>query len=490
MRTGGRLLLLVLLGGLLLRLTPLLLAEPGTLAGGPDAWYHLRRAQLAAAGQPLTFDAWTGFPFGNTCHWPQGYALLLGVAYRAGGITGVAAVPVLAGLLALAAALPVLRQRFGDGAWYPLLLVSLGPAALFPTLWSAIDHHCLEILCSVLAVAGLAVPDWRGGVTLVATVLLAYGSIPSWPLLAVLAAAGYAARLLPPRAAALLLLAAAFALLAGTSAYLSDPWLDTVAETKPLLSTAALFRAVVALSPGVLLLPLAVLWWGRDLGNGAAAGLLALTLLALPLTVIETRFAYFLVLPTAAAVAETLRWLQRRGVRRAVVVLLGVFCLLPLVRGLGELPQWVEDMPAVRALAQQLHTLLPPAGDPLRPLTRPAYGVAARWDAGHHLLAAGIPVAANPFHTSAAGRVLAHDVMLAAPETATALADAHGIRVLVLDDMVRSGYAGVADSGRRAPLPQSLWARLYAAGDTTVGWRKAAEFDGEISRVQVWTRGL
>ncbi len=490
MRTSARLLLCLLAGGLLLRLTPLLLAESGTLAGGPDAWYHLRRAQLVAAGQPLTFDAWTGYPFGNTCHWPQGYALLLGTAYRAGGIAAVAAVPLLAGLLALAAALLVFRQRFGGGAWYPLLLLALAPALLFPTVYSAIDHHCLEVLCSVLVLAGLAVPGWRGAVLLVAAVLLAYGSIPSWPLIAALAVAGYAACRLPPRVAVLLVLLAALALLAGTSVYLSDPWLDTVAETRPMLSVAALFRAVVALSPGVLLLPLAVLWWGRDMRDGVAAGLLTLTLLALPLQVIETRFAYFLVLPSAAAAMETLRWLRQRNVRPGPVVLLGVFCLLPSLRGLGELPQWVEDMPAVRAIARQLHTLLPPAGDPLQPQTRPAYGVAARWDWGHHLLAiGGLPVAASPFHTGAAGRVLAHDLMFAVPETANALADAHGIRVLLLDDMVQSGYAGVADSGMRAPLPQSLWARLYVAGDTTLGWCRVAELDGDRSRVQVWTRG-
>lgn len=472
------------------------------LVGGPDAYYHLRRARLAAYGADMTFDHWTDYPAGSVIHWPQTYDRLLGFFYGNifnCGLLFMKLVPVAAGMLAVLAGWLVLRRRFGDLAWYPLLVLALAPAAVFPTVYAAIDHHCAEILFSLLALAGIAV----GGKIRFPVMLLAltgaWASAPSWPFIAALLVAGNATHYLPARAALVALLLVAVGLLAGSSIYLADPWLAAVAEAQPLLSAGTLFRAVVALSPGFLMLPVACLWWWRARHDGAAAGLLAMTMLALPLTLIEARFTIFLILPAAAALMETMRWLYQRGARQGALVM-AALCLLPLARGLAELPDWAQDVPGAFTTARWLrqHVVVVPRyglqhpawpGDLGQPQIQPAFGVAARWDWGHHLLAVGdIPVAANPFHTGVGGRNLAHGIFFSDPATATALADSANIRVLALEDFAASGYANHYRDAGNVPLYRSLWYRLYYDGADTLGWRLRGAFTADGVKVQIWTR--
>ena len=391
-------------------------------------------------------------------------------------------------MLALIVVIPLLSRRYGFLAWYPLLVMALAPAHVFPTSYAAIDHHCLELLFSLLAVAGLAAGGWSGIAIMAAALAGAWASVPSWPLPVAVILAGLAVQRLPSWSAAAALLLVTGGFLAASAFYLLDPWLSAVAEAQPLLSVGAFFRAIVALSPGFLLLPAAALWWWRARQERAAAGLLAATAIALPLVFIEARFVLFLTLPAAAALMETLRWLHGRGARKSAV-LLAVLCLLPLGRGLAELPEWSRDIPGAAATARYLLEFVPGvAGDPGQPLSTPDYGVAARWDWGHHLLAlSGIPVAANPFHTGAAGRALAHGIFFRDPATATALADSTAIRILVLEDFAASGYADRYRDAGNVPLYLSLWYRLYYDNDQSLGWRLNGKstVDGTI---QVWVR--
>lgn len=472
------------------------------LAGGPDAFYHLRRAEIAAEGALPARDLWTDFPWGQEIHWPPLYDLLLGGVLRAAGPAALVLLPVLLGAAAVLLLAPWARGLLGGGASYALLAYALLPAAAYPTVLGALDHHGFEAFLFVAALAGAARGDMTGLSVAAAAVALSAASVPAWPVSAAAALLALLLRFAPAGGAGAALAAAAAAAgalalpLAGR-AYLGDPWMHDIGEAQPLVASGRdLLRAVVALSPGFLLIPLALALWWRRRAEPAASAALAAAAVALPLALLGARFTIYLAVPAALALAESAAWAARRHGRR-VAILLAAVALLPPVRGLAEIPTWPADpSPALAAALDAIRTGTPPAGDDRDPLATPAWGVAAAWDLGHHVLALGRrPATANPFHVGRAGRIAAHRVLFSPPAGGTAAADALRVRCLLLTNLVATGYAGAYRLPGGPPPIESLFGRLYYRGEAGLGWSalhvsdETLDFEGRrVPVVQVWVR--
>jgi hypothetical protein len=507
------------------------------ILGGTDSFYHLRRAELAAAGRLESFDAWTNYPFGQVIHWPRLYAEILGRTLEAGGETALLILPIVFGLATLAAL--ALWARPLLGSWVPaaLMAAAVSPALSFPTTAGAIDHHGLEgfLAAAVLGAAG------RGGrkELIAACLLLAFGllTVPTAPILLLPVIVILAIRRWPPLAGYLFSGAFIITTIAmiplSERLFLGDPWIIHARETKPLFASwRDLARAVVTLGPGLLLLPLAVtLWWRRrggrrpsralgDLrhpvaaedtrscsaggaregalrrrGEGVAAAALAATATFLPMALFAERFVAFLAIPCVLSLAESARWFATRRGRGKAIALLGL-TLMPMIRGSLEIRE-LEPAPSssVAEAIRFLREETPPAGDPLQPEECPAYGVVSSWDLGHQVLALGLrPAVANAFHHGRAGRELARTILFLDHIEGSRIADRHGIRYLLLTDL------HPLESWRRPgdpPMATSLFGRLYLLADQSLGWRcvftshETFTFeDKERPAVQVWERHL
>jgi hypothetical protein len=485
------------------------------LAGGPDAYYQLRRAELAAEGTLASFDAWTNFPDGDHIHWPSPYAHLLGGALNGAGAFGLLIVPVLAGLAAIAVFSWLARRlAAGDSRTcsheFATLAYAILPAAVYPTVFGAIDHHCLEglLLLGAIAVAGSGRDDdrqgtlWRGvGGILVGGLGAAF--ITTWPIASAASAATTGVRLCrKPGALALILLAAALAVPVAGWSYFSTPWFAEIEEARPLIRNGRdFFKAVVMLSPGFALFPWAIFRWVRRhvapaAESGAAAAALAATAVAIPLALLQARFLVVLAVPAALAIGEVAAAArQRYGVRPALFFM--IVSLLPIGRGLAEIPMWKPDpLPGVHNALVFLRDKTPPAGEFLDPSTRPAYGVVAAWDLGHHILALGMrPAVANAFHTGVTGRDAADGILFSDTATATALADSVGARYLFLTNLVTGSYAREHRSENQPPTIEGLYGRLYLRGEAGIGWRLVYAShsgftfeDTQVPWVQIWER--
>jgi asparagine N-glycosylation enzyme membrane subunit Stt3 len=473
------------------------------LAGGPDAYYQLRRAELAAAGTLSSQDAWTNFPDGDQVHWPLAYAHLLGGALRGVGAVGLLLVPVLGALAALALFSFHARRLEPDSAEYSTLVFAIVPAAVFPTVLGAIDHHCLEGLFFIGAITAAGSGDGGSRMAVLSRGALGIGIgalgaafITAWPVACVAAAATAGLRLIrnPLGGGFVLLVAALIVPMAGWS-YFATPWFSEIEEAQPLIrGVTDIFKAMVMLSPGFILFPIAIAaWWRR---RDAAAAALAATAVALPLALLQTRFLVILAVPAALAMGTAASLARGRyGWRPAVFIAL--VSLLPVGRGLSEIPQWKPDpLPDVHNAYIFLRDKTPSAGDYLDPASRPRYGVAAAWDLGHHILALGMrPAVANAFHTGATGRDSTHLILLSDAATATALADSIGVRYLFLTNLSIDGYARNHRKADQPPVMESLYGRLYLRGEPRLGWRLVYAshhgilFEGtHVPWVQIWER--
>ena len=189
--------------------------------------------------------------------------------------------------------------------------------------------------------------------------------------------------------------------------YLSYPkdFLGVVAEARPLVTAPfvpSLRGAIEELSPGLLLLPVAlVLWRGR-----ADRRLLALFGgVLLVMTLSQRRNVYYLAPFAALALGEALGRMAPRGLLRGRRSLAGAAALLVAVPGLphyGRLLSYagapgtdlVETLARLRGLAR-------PAVDSSaspQPLPGTLPGVFAPWSAGHFVTAiAGLPAVSDPF---------------------------------------------------------------------------------------------
>jgi len=191
----------------------------------------------------------------------------------------------------------------------------------------------------------------------------------------------------------------------GYLAYPKD-LLAVIAEARPLVRApvaATLRTAVEELSPGVVLLPLAVVLWARRRPNRRLLALFAAALLLMSLS--QQRNVYYLAPLAALALAEGLaRLLPRAALRRAPVALAAA-ALLVVLPGLPHYARIVQfagspGTDLVETLAR-FRAASPPPVDPAA-LPQPApgtiEGLFAPWSAGHFVTAlTGRPAAADPF---------------------------------------------------------------------------------------------
>ena len=189
--------------------------------------------------------------------------------------------------------------------------------------------------------------------------------------------------------------------------YLSYPadFLAVVAEAKPLVGRpfgASLRSAVEEVSPGLLLLPVALVLWSRR----ADRRLLALFGGALLLmTLSQRRSVYYLAPFAALALAEALGRLAPRGFLRPRAAALAAVALLVALPGLPHYTRLVRYAgapgPDLVETVARLRTLPPPPADPAvlpQPAPGSLPGVFAPWSAGHFVTAlGGRPAAADPF---------------------------------------------------------------------------------------------
>jgi asparagine N-glycosylation enzyme membrane subunit Stt3 len=190
--------------------------------------------------------------------------------------------------------------------------------------------------------------------------------------------------------------------------YLSYPrdFLGVVAEARPLVRPpfgATLRTAIEELSPGFVLLPVAVFAWGRRRPDRRLLALFGATLLLMTLS--QQRNVYYLAPFAALALGEGLGRFAPRGCLRSRAALLAAASLLVVLPGLphyGRIVRYAgapgtdfaETLLRLRALAP------PPADSADAPQPTPGSipGVFAPWSAGHFVTAlSGYPSAADPF---------------------------------------------------------------------------------------------
>lgn len=190
--------------------------------------------------------------------------------------------------------------------------------------------------------------------------------------------------------------------------YLSYPrdLLAVIAEARPLVRppvAATLRSAIEELSPGLVLLPVAVLLWSRRRADRRLLALFGGSLLVMTLS--QQRNVYYLAPFAALALAEALARLAPRGRMRPRPVALAAAALLVALPGLPHYGRIVRYAGApgtdlVETL-ERFRRLAPPAVDPAaRPQPAPGTlpGVCAPWSAGHFVTAlSGAPAAADPF---------------------------------------------------------------------------------------------
>jgi asparagine N-glycosylation enzyme membrane subunit Stt3 len=129
-----------------------------------DAWYHLRRIELALANNFSIpgIDTYVNHPFGARIDWAPGFDLLFAFVYHllskmttaplTPAAVGAAGVAVLGSLAALAAAL--IARRWGAWAMVAAgLAIAWSPAAVAYSRVGRLDHHAIEPLW-LLAMCG------------------------------------------------------------------------------------------------------------------------------------------------------------------------------------------------------------------------------------------------------------------------------------------------------------------------------------------------
>ena len=190
--------------------------------------------------------------------------------------------------------------------------------------------------------------------------------------------------------------------------YLSYPkdFLGVVAEARPLVGpplAATLRGAIEELSPGFVLLPVALVLWIRRRADRRLLALFGGALFLMTLS--QQRNVYYLAPFAAMALAEALARLAPRGRMRPAPVAVAAAALLVALPGLPHYGRIVEYAGApgsdlVETL-ERFRALAPPPVDPAAlPQPRPGSleGVFAPWSAGHFVTAlTGYPSPADPF---------------------------------------------------------------------------------------------
>lgn len=133
-------------------------ARPVVLLEEVDAYYHLRRIELALANDlvPPAVDTYNNHPVGARVDWPPGFDISFALSWHllskltplevSPAAVGAVGVAVLGSLAAATAA--VLAARWGLAAALAAgLSVALSPAAVAYSRVGRLDHHAVEPLC-------------------------------------------------------------------------------------------------------------------------------------------------------------------------------------------------------------------------------------------------------------------------------------------------------------------------------------------------------
>ncbi|MCX6677320.1 MAG: oligosaccharyl transferase, archaeosortase A system-associated [Methanothrix sp.] len=155
-------LIAVLILGLVLRLFAgrNSLTENGVLLPGYDEYYHMRRILFTANHFPNTlwFDSYLNYPQGFDITWPPLFdqiSAALCVAFgqhsKAGVEMAASFAPMIFGIIAIVAVYYMVRELFDHKvALLAAFLAALAPYYLLYTMFAALDHHCLEVLLSLI----------------------------------------------------------------------------------------------------------------------------------------------------------------------------------------------------------------------------------------------------------------------------------------------------------------------------------------------------
>jgi dolichyl-diphosphooligosaccharide--protein glycosyltransferase len=134
--------------------------ENGILLPGYDEYYHMRRILFTVNHFPNTlwFDSYLKYPEGLNIAWPPlfdqvsaAFCVVFGQHSKSGVEMAASFVPVLIGVIAIAAVYCIVRELFDHNvALLAAFMAALAPDYLLYTSFAATDHHCLEVLFSLI----------------------------------------------------------------------------------------------------------------------------------------------------------------------------------------------------------------------------------------------------------------------------------------------------------------------------------------------------
>ncbi len=448
-----------------------------SFVGGPDAYCHLRRAELVLAGKLADVDQWANYPFGaDVSLLPHAYSHILAFAMSHFGNIGLLTFPLLCGLLSIVV-LKSLSDKF-PSASFIMILYSVMPIVVILSSWGAIDHHCVEALCLVLALRGRR---WYG-----VALLGSWLTTTTWPVIAMVIVVTEAIRSRIPWLQMLALVIGPLGLLIAGRSFFMDPWQNEIKEMKSLLAgSEGLTRSLTLMSVSLICIPWALHVWWKSRALDHVASLLSAALVTFPLALLHARFAIFLAVPGVFAMGEVLQSLRERF-HRVISVAFIAASFTWIAIGLASIPNSAVDPPlAIRRALDVMRQVTPTPGDYLAPQQQPDYGVAAAWDLGHAITALAMrPAVASPYLSGNRGRDLMRNIFFSEPRIASEIADKHAARYLLLTKLrVAAGPA------------RSLYERLYYDHDTQLGWDciyqspEIFRLDGvEVPAVQIWER--
>ncbi|PIU48047.1 MAG: hypothetical protein COS94_04135 [Candidatus Hydrogenedentes bacterium CG07_land_8_20_14_0_80_42_17] len=465
-----------------------------SLIGGPDAFYHLRRAELLSAGSSVNFDAWTNYPWGTHLHWPVLYSWILSFFMSFGSVAPIAFFPIASSIITI-----IILKRWTDEYKFGnllLLLISSLPAFLFPTVLGAIDHHCLELLFLTLALYSSTIQKRKGNFLLFIAVVASFLTTTTWPIVAASGVGTHIIKNSSRKKSALTILFLIFAIPIFGWDYFRNPWLFDIEEAKPLINSFRdLFKAIVALSPGFLfIIPASIIWW-KEKDKSKNSALLSLTAIALPLALLQRRFILYLVLPSAFAFADILK-ISFRRYPKWLIILFTVISVMPVIRGVSEITSWQMDPSPMLRKSLNFLSNRGIAGDWHNAINTPQWCAVAEWDLGNHILLLGkTPVMANAFHNAPEGRACAHRILYSSVAESNKIADENKVRYLFLTDLVSNGYTFHYKPKDSPETINTLYGNLYFYENKNLGWSmvyhssETFEFEGRrIPLLQIWER--
>ena len=135
-------------------------SENGIILPGYDEYYHMRRILFSAQHFPNTlwFDSYLNYPHGFEITWPPlldqisaALCVALGQHSKSGVEIAASFVPIIIGIMAIVAIYYIVRELFDHKtALLAAFMTALAPDFLLYTMFAALDHHCLEVLLSLI----------------------------------------------------------------------------------------------------------------------------------------------------------------------------------------------------------------------------------------------------------------------------------------------------------------------------------------------------